>query len=617
MEEVRPDRAATESVATSVSSALPASESGHPSPLPREALTRVISASAVERKGNGGRGSGDSVVDGCVGDRASPLPDPALAEGIREGVGPSDAHRAVVTKGTGSRVNNCSVDNGPPPTSSADSGTGHSLERGDVAIKGVLASRTNRLLLEAEAVTVAATAAVGLNGVGDAEIERSADQSEPCCPHTSTARSLEHISGDSVVGESDGGLAGARESADAIGENNRPTLASQEKAFSSREEPLAKVPWIGRGSSNDGFDGPSTRSTGTLMPGQPPERPAPQGLLPFLTAGVAGGGTPQAGGAELHPPAATTMSAATPTLSQQVAAAFEAMAVPTTSLYDERRDTDVDKHDDNTPHPSDVFPTSEDHQLQGISRKDADRESVAGYSSAAVPETQAAEVALRSAVAGEVYATAPSGAVPTSDRRSLSPLVANASSTSTRCVFPGDGASEMNEMVVAVETLVPDVEAWLSGDPAAVKVFDAAFTGASSDGASDGASNDGSDSGSTRQPPPPQPPADRLQRSMNGVPGSDDCEFNGTDFRTSTTHHAIAAPARHTPSLVRPLVGRPSEAVATTGSVETIPAAAPAWSSGVGRSYPPTTQAGTFLALPSESSGSTGNHGTLVEQGSR
>ncbi|CAN0037810.1 unnamed protein product, partial [Sphacelaria rigidula] len=249
-----------------------------------------------------------------------------------------------------------------------------------------------------------------------------------------------------------------------------------------------KSTWIGRGASDDDGDAPSTRS---LVQEQ---ASTSAGIVPSPPADVEGG--------EARPLGQTRADggAGLPTASNTVQDA---------SVVD-------DKHRRNTPIiPSVATATAQDtgSTAEGVAATEPiaietaqggalhDHVLRENIESSAAPSTL--EDGANAVAASNGAPEAASSDVPPGDESKMGPMMAGtvvaskipiaytASSVSAeagsmsspaQCVFPGDDAPAMRQMIVAVETVAPDVEAWLTGEPSAAKVFDAAFCGESSDG---------------------------------------------------------------------------------------------------------------------------------------
>lgn len=371
-----------------------------------------------------------------------------------------------------------------------------------------------------------------------------------------------------------------------------------------------KSTWIGRGASDDDGDAPSTRS---LVQEQ---ASTSAGIVPSPPADVEGG--------EARPLGQTRADggAGLPTASNTVQDA---------SVVD-------DKHRRNTPIiPSVATATAQDtgSTAEGVAATEPiaietaqggalhDHVLRENIESSAAPSTL--EDGANAVAASNGAPEAASSDVPPGDESKMGPMMAGtvvaskipiaytASSVSAeagsmsspaQCVFPGDDAPAMRQMIVAVETVAPDVEAWLTGEPSAAKVFDAAFCGESSDGGSVG----------TRTPhSPPTPPTQqpsRFSRSDAPSPGMVSDQSDPTTAAVVKESRALA------PSPVRPLVGSSSQASATAAELAGVASSPlPPVSGGAG---PPTSQGGSLVASPSGSSmGSTVGFGTLGGAGSR
>lgn len=268
------------------------------------------------------------------------------------------------------------------------------------------------------------------------------------------------------------------------------------------EDQSSQSPWIGRGGSDDNDDvQPSLNSEaphGKMS--MVPERLASERVLSHAAKGAGGEpdgelcrrdelGTSEVGDgvSAQHPPGACTVTpppTTTPsTVQQGVDNAVEHRKERGEEDVDEQRKTKTPSGDDNSDDKTlqhsglQTVPKAANTTVKVGRREvvEVGDDSVRGdnNSSGIINTSNIGNGRLTGALSIAGDATAQPGGV--------SNVATLSSSRSPPRVFPGDETSEMNEMVIAVEALAPEVESWLSNGPNAAVAATSAIDGVSAD----------------------------------------------------------------------------------------------------------------------------------------
>lgn len=454
---------------------------------------------------------------------------------------------------------------------------------------------------------VALTVAVQLRGGEGGESEHLSTRRQ-CSPPAADAGALERETVDGPVS----------------GTNSPVAEMPQQKAATAvvvvREEQPSKSPWIGGGGSDHG-DGnfPLMRSPETSFPDHqmetqrteaaapcPPPDAAAGGARkpPSSPVGITGG-VPIVEGALGYTVATTSVAMKA---SQEAAAGTNegrvmAMVEPRTDENEKQNVTGERKPGEPRHHSEAPLTLEGADGIDYLPGREGAVRFVTEVPEAAAMATTAAVVSSGDGAENATTRTVVSSATPILGGGSHPGM--DGSPLPTQCVFPGDEPSAMNEMIVAVETLTPEIEAWLAGEPSAAKVFDAAFSRASScDGGSDGR---------TTPPPPRSAGQSQDERGVVHSPGIAPAE---SDHNAPNTHKAVANEVTRTvtPNPVRPPIRSPSQEVVPAQLVRVETAQFPP-GSGV---KPSTASAGAFASSPSGlSMGSTTGFGALGGAASR